>query len=157
MEKTDGRKHHAPGRKYYKGTHGHSKCVDGRPSRTFMSWTKMWYRVNNPNHKYYTSYGGRGITVCERWNVFENFLSDMGERPTGKSLDRIDNTKGYSPDNCRWATPKEQCRNRKSTRFITVNGQTKSAAEWSELSGVKYDTILSRLNRGWVGERVISL
>lgn len=86
--------------------HGH--CVDDRSSRTYKTWQSMLSRCENPDHDSYERYGGSGIGVCVRWHSFENFLADMGERPEGKTLDRVNGLYGYEPDNCRWATAQEQ-------------------------------------------------
>lgn len=100
-------------------THGHGKArtVNGKrkPSLTYIKWQQMKQRCFNPKNQRFKDYMGRGITVCERWLTFTNFLEDMGECPKGLTLERIDNDKGYSPDNCEWRTAKEQCRNRRST------------------------------------------
>ena len=96
-----------------RAVHGHARLSKG--SRTYVSWMMMRQRCQNPNATGYHNYGGRGICVCKRWQAFEAFLADMGERPEGTSLDRIDNNKNYGPSNCRWATKSEQ---QKNTRWI---------------------------------------
>jgi len=130
-------------------THGHSQ--DGRASE-YASWHAMKQRCTDRNDTKYDRYGGAGITVCERWlKSFECFLEDMGKKPSSEhTIDRFPNREGnYEPGNCRWASPKEQARNKKSNRFIEIDGQTKTIKEWSEVSGVHHCTIWGRLERGW--------
>lgn len=105
-----------------KKKHGHTNSKGFR-SKTYKSWDSMKQRCLNPNNKKYFLYGGRGITICERWleeNGFENFLADMGERPEGKTLDRIDNDGNYEPSNCKWSTIKEQNNNRRGLKNVKL-------------------------------------
>lgn len=120
-------------------------------TRTFKSWDSMLQRCTNPNDPSYPRYGGRGIKVCKRWLKFSNFLADMGVRPEGKTLDRINNDQGYKPGNCCWATAEEQQRNRRNSRWVTHNGQTKMLIDWSREMGIPYDLLLRRVNRGLTG------
>lgn len=113
-------------------------------------WTTMRARCNNPKSNSYYLYGARGIKVCERWdNSFDAFYEDMGPRPPGKSLDRIDGAKGYSPNNCRWATGTEQGRNKSTAKLITIDGKTQCVAAWLEEFGRSEPTFYNRLRRGW--------
>ena len=112
-------------------------------------WTRIRQRCGNPSHGKFSYYGGRGIRVCERWSVFENFYEDMGDIPEGCSLDRIDPNGDYSPNNCRWATKKMQARNTRSNHFVEHDGQRLTLAEWAEIKGINQLTISKRLQRGW--------
>ena len=140
------------------GRISHGAMLGGKPSTTYRSWMNMKQRCLNPKNRNYSKYGGRGITVWDRWiNSFENFLADMGRRPDATSLDRIDNTKGYSPTNCRWATTKEQSRNKRSNRLVECNGQKKTVVEWSEIASINQRTLTKRLNKGWEPQKAIYL
>lgn len=126
-----------------------------RDSREYQSWAHMKYRCHNPNYPRYALWGGRGITVCERWREdFSAFFADMGPCPAGMTIDRIDNNKGYEPGNCRWATPKEQANNLRTTRRVTFEGQEKTISEWAETWGCSRDAIKLRLKRGATFEAV---
>lgn len=111
----------------------------------YSSWESMIQRCNNQNNRAFKDYGGRGITVCKRWLKFENFYADMGARPPQHSLERIDNNKGYTPTNARWATRSEQQRNRRTNRLVTIDGRLMTIAAAAELIGVKYMTAYHRL------------
>jgi hypothetical protein len=121
-----------------------------------VTWVGMRARCNNPTTRHYDRYGGRGIKVCDRWQTFKNFLADMGERPPGKSLDRIDNDGDYEPGNCRWATRIEQRRNRGDVKKVTLNGITLPMIDWAERLGITWSTVLARLRRGATPERALA-
>ncbi len=128
--------------------HGHS--LNGIRSLTHSTWHNMRSRCNNPNIKAYFNYGAKGIKVCERWNIFENFLEDMGERPGPEySIERIDYTKDYCPTNCKWATRIEQARNRSICIHITIEGKCQTVKEWAIKKGINRQTIERRLKLGW--------
>lgn len=113
----------------------------------YRTWSSMKYRCYNKKNKAFAYYGGRGIKVCFEWkNDFLAFYHDMGPRPNGMSLDRIDHNGDYSPSNCRWATPTQQTRNRRNVLLYTINGETKALAEWCDLFKVKYKSVWGRIN-----------
>jgi len=112
--------------------------------RIWKNMKKRCYNANVPEYKYY---GGRGITVCDRWMKFENFYADMGNRPKGKSIDRIDNNGNYKPSNCRWATNKEQGRNTSVNRIITYKGESLCLIEWAEKLRLPCTTLFNRLKK----------
>lgn len=118
-------------------------------SKTYKIWVGMLSRCTNPNTNCFKSYGGRGISICERWRTFENFIADMGECPPGLSIDRIDVNGDYEPSNCRWADMKTQSRNKRKNRLLTHNNQTRCVAEWAEIYGVDRCIIKDRLRLGW--------
>ena len=122
---------------HHNATHG---CT-GTP--TYRAWQDMIQRCYNPRRTRYPMYGGRGITVCQRWREsFEAFLKDMGTSPSPRhSIDRIDNNGNYEPGNLRWATAKEQSRNQRRNRVLTYQGETLCIAEWAERLGVAYATL----------------
>jgi len=121
-------------------------------------WCAMRARCNNPKHISYKNYGGRGITVCDRWNRFAMFLEDMGERPTPyHEIDRIDNDGNYTPENCRWATHLEQMQHTRKNRFIKINGEVKTIAQWARFLGIPKSRINCRLHSGMTIERAFSV
>lgn len=126
-----------------KFTHG----MTGSPE--YRAWYAIFKRCNNPKYEYYENYGGRGISVCERWLKFEDFYADMGARPSSDhSIDRIDNNGNYEPGNCRWATRIEQAENRRSTRVIALEETDISLAEFCRRFDINYFRTLQRINRG---------
>ncbi len=133
-----------------KTKHGHAK----EASPTYQSWSSMKNRCNPNGGK--PGYAGKGIRVCPEWESFDKFLADMGGRPEGASLDRIDNSQGYSKENCRWATYSQQANNRSSANLVTAFGKTLTVMEWSDATGIPFQTIRHRLLRGWPPERSVS-
>jgi hypothetical protein len=137
-------------------THGMSKTPEHR------AWCHMNRRCKSPADKNYPNYGGRGITVCERWqHSFEDFYADMGPRPSNRhSLDRINNDGNYEPSNCRWATPDVQAKNtrvgKRAGTLLTFDGRTLSVKEWSRELGFPRGVILHRLSRGWPVEDALT-
>ena len=134
-------------------THGLSK------SGTYETWAMMKRRCYNPGDSSFGNYGGRGIGVCHRWRwSFGTFLEDMGERPDGTSIERIDNDGQYEPGNCRWATNTEQARNRRSNKMLTFQGETMCVSAWAERIGLPRKTLEKRLNRhGYTIEEALTL
>jgi hypothetical protein len=130
--------------------HGQSNSV------TWRSWKSMRERCAIPTSSAYPNYGGRGIEVCARWEIYENFVADMGERKDGMTLDRIDPNGNYTPENCRWATAKQQSRNKRKTVFLTANDQTKSLADWAEERGVRHITFYKRYDAGWSDDAIVN-
>lgn len=123
-------------------THGATK------SPAYQAWDCMLRRSRDRTRHNWASYGGRGITVCPEWRKFENFLLDMGQPPEGLQLDRRDNSLGYSKENCRWVTSKENNRNRRNTLWVWYEGKEVPLGEASERSGIPYDRLYQRLKKG---------
>lgn len=124
---------------------------DMRNSPTYQGWKSMLQRCCNRSNPAWGRYGGRGIAVCKRWrNSFQSFAQDMGDRPEGTTLDRINNDGDYEPGNCRWATHSEQARNKRNNSLLTIDGVTRCIPEWADISGIHAKTIWSRVNYyGW--------
>ena len=139
-------------RREFRKTHG--RCLD----QIYKAWNQMKERCKNPNHTYYKYYGGKGIRVCARWELFENFIADMGERPTpDHTVERIDSTKDYCPENCKWATRLEQSQNLSSNRNITFQGKTMTLSAWSRETGIGMKTLQYRLDVGWPLEKALTV
>lgn len=118
-----------------------------RYTRAYRIWTGMMSRCRNPRAHAFERYGGRGIMVCDRWLDFAAFFEDMGDPPQGKTLDRIDNERGYSKENCRWATSTEQNNNSSANVHVTAFGVTKPLKQWAAERRIKYTTLYARLFR----------
>jgi hypothetical protein len=125
----------------------------------YAVWQTMKARCHNPNNGKYKNYGGRGISIAPEWLNFGQFIADMGRRPSDShTIERIDNDGNYAPENCRWATHKEQANNRrlrKTSRFITIDGVTKTLSQWARHTGISVITISGRLRKGWTYKEAV--
>lgn len=136
----------------------HGDAKRGLQSREYRIWSGLKGRCLDPLDHKYPSYGGRGIKVCARWvDDYANFLTDMGRAPSNKhQIDRKNNDGDYEPGNCRWVTPKENARNKRTNRIVTAHGISMTASQWAERLGVSRGVIYNRLDRGWGPERAVS-
>jgi hypothetical protein len=132
-----------------KGEKNHNYRHGLTGSKIRQIWRHMLRRCHMPGSKAYKNYGGRGIKVCARWFDLMTFADDMGPPPPGMQLDRINNDGDYEPSNCRWVTPKENNRNRRSNRQLTFRGETKLISDWCKELGLKHPTVTNRLKMGW--------
>lgn len=137
-------------------THGQSSAIT--ITLEYTAWVHVIGRCYNKNNPDYERYGGRGITVCDRWlNSFENFYADMGIKPTtAHSIDRVKNNEGYHPNNCRWATPAEQARNRSTTVYIEYNGRSMCLKDWAINLNISYAALKKRRLLGWSIEKMLT-
>lgn len=129
--------------------------MEGTP--TYNAWAHMLTRCRNEKHKQWKDYGGRGIKVCDRWMSFDNFLADLGEKPKGKSLDRIDNDGDYEPSNCRWANQRQQVTNRRMSPRYEWKGEIRSLSELAEQHGLKWRRVYERVRAGWSIEDALTV
>lgn len=135
----------------------HGACVNGKLTRTYKSWSSMLERCTCPTHVSYPNYGGRGIRVCKAWrNDYAAFLADMGPRPSGYTLERVDNDGDYEPGNCIWTPRGQQSENRTTTRFITIGNRRQSISRWCQETGVGMSTAFWRINNGWDPIRAVT-
>lgn len=148
------------GRRWHCGcqTPSHGQARTGKSSPEHQAWVNMRQRCVNPKNRNWKHYGGRGIRVCERWASFENFFADVGRRPSDEhTLERKNNDKNYEPDNCVWATQKQQSRNTRRNRLLTYQDQTMPLVAWAESLGLKFATLHARIVRlGWTVERALT-
>lgn len=135
--------------------HGQARRAGARTG-AYHTWASMMGRCYRPTAGGFLFYGARGIRVCERWHRFEHFAADMGPRPDGATLDRVDPNRDYEPNNCRWASRLQQSRNTRRNVVIEYQGQSRCASEWAVLIGVSVTTIYARLRNGWPTEQVLS-
>lgn len=125
------------------------------PHPLYSVWQGMRRRCLTPTYKQWSDYGGRGISICPEWDSFHQFVADMGERPQGTSIDRIDNDGPYAPWNCRWATRLEQSRNQRTTKRVEIDGKSYLVCELANKYGLKHETIEDRANKGMSFEQTV--
>lgn len=126
-------------------------------SPEYRTWIGIKNRCYNTNEPAYPYYGGRGIAVSDEWHNFDNFIRDMGQKPKSLTLERIDNNKGYSKENCKWATRETQANNRRNNRLFTFNGETKTISQWAKYVGMSPPFVFNRIHKGWSEERALGL
>jgi hypothetical protein len=138
--------------------HSHNRRISNGTTQEYNTWINMKNRCNNPKNTAYHNYGGRGIKVCDRWNgSFQNFIDDMGPKPSKfHTLDRIDNNRNYEKSNCKWATKREQANNRRTNKFIVIDGESISYAEAARRAGVSPLTISCRVRNGWDVDKILT-
>ena len=140
-----------------KRTHGRSSSgAGGAQAPIYRVWANMKQRCYNENNTAYERYGGAGITVCKRWHSFDNFYADVGDPPTGMTLDRVNNKKGYSPSNCRWASYTAQARNSTRAVLVSIEGVTRCLTAWCEVTGISYGLFKARRAAGWPLEEALT-
>jgi len=132
-------------------THGKTYSV------AYRRWSDMKTRCKNPDTKGYKNYGGRGISICKEWNKFENFYKDMGDPPKGMTLERINNNKGYSKENCTWATVQEQANNKRNNVFFACQGKSLTLPQWARECGILHQALFARIKRGWPLREALSI
>lgn len=143
-------------RDLHKNNQTHGESVEG-PTRLYRTWQHMRSRCMNKDNDSFANYGGRGITICSEWDSFENFRDDMGNPSSPEhTIDRIDNDKGYSKSNCRWANATTQGRNKRNNRVIEYQGEMKTVMEWHEVTGIPYTTLLNRLRKKAPVEKIMA-
>lgn len=135
----------------------HGACLNGKRSPEYRVWRAVKTRTSNPNSPNAKYYIERGIQLCERWQVFTHFLADMGNRPPGHSIERIDNDKGYEPVNCRWATAKEQSKNRRSTKRAIYLGVDRIVSDVADETGIPFRRLNGRLLAGHSIDRAVEM
>lgn len=137
------------------------RCQSGRllhgmsKTKTYRSWKSMWDRCRNPANVKFQNYGGRGIDVCDEWKDFSRFFGDMGDRPDGATLDRVNSDLGYCAENCRWSTVLQQANNSRTNRIVTANGESHTVTEWARITGLAESAIRYRLRAGWSEEDAV--